>query len=457
MKKINIMFLIILSVITQEIKSQTDKNVFWLHGLTGQKEMMDILGGKYQSERKLQSSSFTYTTNAGITGSSTAINEKLWELGQGNTRLIDRTGANTIFIVQSMGGMNVRELARTHTDHTYYGGLITLGSTHVGAYIANNIDNGKYAQLKSDIPGKGLKGALRELDPVHMNNSQFQLMTLNIFGTPWMHSIVADLVNKVLDDRMHAQFGSELTRSQMKVTSPELQHLQNYSQNIPQIAIWGNENAPAFLRVASSRLDGEENNYHGVPGQLNDDRLVTLVNNAADISNTWKNIHNTNYYIQLALLNFTGAAIEKSKRDSWNESQAFWSTGIQKATDELIGATRTVIQGVWGWYLECPGGSGDIPDEKGIVPHPCAPEDMVLVWKIKYFSSIVTTESDGMALRNSAVALPGVNTTYCVKEATSVNHEELKNHDVMFGIFDQIFDGYIKDPRNNGFFAAQRR
>jgi hypothetical protein len=242
----------------------------------------------------------------------------------------------------------------------------------------------------------------------------------------------------------------------MKVTSPELQHLQNYSQNIPQIAIWGNENAPAFLRVASSRLDGEENDYHGVPGQLNDDRLVKLVNRAADISDTWKNIHNTNYYIQLALLNFPGAAVEKYKRDKWNEAKTFWSTTIQKTTDLLIGATRTEYHTQGYWALECPE-DPDGPLPKTINPDPCDTEDMIMVWHTRTVATIITTESDGMALRNSAVALPGVNTTYCVKEATSVNHEELKNHDVMFGIFDQIFDGYIKDPRNNGFFAAQRR
>jgi hypothetical protein len=456
MKKLNIVILIILSAFTQTLKSQTtDKNVFWLHGLTGKKEMMSILAGKYQSERKMQSSSFTYVTDGGVTGSSIEINSRLWDVGQGGSRLYDYTGPNTIFIAQSMGGMNARELARTHPDHTYYGGLITMGSTELGAYIANNISSGIYDQLKSDIPGKGLKGALLELDPVLMNTSNFVLSVLGIFIQPRFDLVVSDLTSKVLDDRMAIQFGTPLTRSQMKVTSPELQRLQSYNQNIPEIAIWGNENAPAFLRCASSRLDGEETNFQGVPGQLNDDRLVKLVDQAGDISNTMATLHDVNYWVQIACLNFPVAALEKYKRDKWNESKDFWQNGIQKSTDALIGATRTEFQGIWGWYLQCPG--GDDSQNKGINPHPCAPEDMIPVWGLRYFPVVITTESDGMALKNSAVALPGVGR---IIEAPGVNHEELKNHDVMFGIFDQIFnatDPMYYDPRNKNFFKCDPR
>ena len=134
-------------------------------------------------------------------------------------------------------------------------------------------------------------------------------------------------------------------------------------------------------------------------------------------------------------------------------NRGFLSNGIQKATDELIRTTRYEWRTEGYWSLGCPGGSSGL--EKQIAPRPCEPQDMVEVWKFRTITVPVTTPSDGLITQNSAVAMPGVQQN-CILKADGVNHEELKNHDEMFRIFNNIFSGNsgYRDDRFPDFFKV---
>jgi hypothetical protein len=140
----------------------------------------------------------------------------------------------------------------------------------------------------------------------------------------------------------------------------------------------------------------------------------------------------------------------------WHNTAVCWNSTFNTACAELIGATRRITQRVWGWYLKCPGWDND--QQKGLLPHPCAVEDMQLYWLCQNVTVTIVNESDGLITKNSAVALPGVGK---VIEAPTVNHEELKNHNVMFGIFNNIFAGMpgFRDDRFPlpSFFKVENR
>jgi hypothetical protein len=137
--------------------------------------------------------------------------------------------------------------------------------------------------------------------------------------------------------------------------------------------------------------------------------------------------------------------------------------GIRKSTDALIGATRVEQQTITEWVWECVP-PVVIPQQNKSVSNPyewleCTGDDVAqLVQHTRTVNVTITTESDGMAIKTSAVALPGVQQN-CILKAEGVNHEELKNHDVMFDKFDRIFNAEVgyRDDRYPQFFYVPAR
>jgi len=190
--------------------------------------------------------------------------------------------------------------------------------------------------------------------------------------------------------------------------------------NIPMIAIWGNEDSPSFFRLGGAQKDNESLK---ALGQIDDTKLVTVVNKVGSYCSTIKDNYRILKIAAIATLNWPLALYYSSREDAWNVSRNYWNGQIQEGCDYLIGAKRYETQYITVYDYICnpdpKARGGKDMDDDGWWELNCD-----YVPRQEAVQVLVSEANDGLLPKSSQIAMTGCNV---VREAEHVNHEELKN------------------------------
>jgi len=440
MKKINYFILLFVIVVPFQIKAQ-DRNVYWLHGLEGNKYTMRVYSEIYPQERKIAPYNIpSYSTRRGV---DTAAQELFsnWKNG----------GSNTIVVAQSMGGLVSLQMFKD-SGTVAFGGLITTGTAYRGVPTAKNIDEPVFVNLLNDMVNKGVpsKLALILFAPSFWSSVRTEINL--VFGTNF--SIIEDglsgtitNIQKTLSDFF---FGSDETKAELRPDSPIISDLQNVDlQNIPRVAIWGHEDNPTVLRLAGSVFEKKLYNGSLGLGELGDQKVTNMVGTIADKMEEARQKCITRGYIAAATI--VGGALAAAyfyAASQFENPEHFWRYGLEPGLDQVIGAfrTETTTQTYQDWV--CDGSSYLKSTNKTPNCH----------WETKTRTVYVTipTPNDGIIPDLSAKAMPGVQ-SQCILEAKSTNHMQLTNSNEVKAKLDDIFGGNVQDSRKPKFFIIPRR
>lgn len=132
-------------------------------------------------------------------------------------------------------------------------------------------------------------------------------------------------------------------------------------------------------------------------------------------------------------------------------------TKFLSGCDYLIGATRTDYQTFYYGYYECMICKGDIDWYEILHEDRCYcqwPEDAAYyMYRVTEVSVpvVISTPSNGLLTTDTEIGMPGCTTTY---PAMHANHEELKNHQSVTILLNDIFRGDKYDIRDQYFFKV---
>ncbi len=141
------------------------KQVHLLHGMGGAADSFGTLNEKLESCPGLNTTYGTYTSNNGLEAYKADLIPVLESVN---------AGSEDIAICHSFGGLVARSLDQDNAN--YFGGYITIGTSHHGAYLANAAENGHLQNF--------LENACYEMvnDPIDafndaLSNSPFIILT----------------------------------------------------------------------------------------------------------------------------------------------------------------------------------------------------------------------------------------------------------------------------------------
>ncbi|MCB2210610.1 alpha/beta hydrolase [bacterium] len=103
-------------------------DVAFIHGLDGSSSTWSAVANALNTSLLIDRSTPSYTSYASISSTATSLYPSLQD--------------NSIVIGHSLGGLLSRQMYVTPASHNKVGKLITVGTPHIGAKIANNVDNG---------------------------------------------------------------------------------------------------------------------------------------------------------------------------------------------------------------------------------------------------------------------------------------------------------------------------
>jgi hypothetical protein len=158
------------------------------------------------------------------------------------------TASSNMGIGHSMGGIVLRQMDYRNPNY-YLGGIITVGSPNKGAAIVNSIESG------------AVDAALN-----HACSSLASGPGAQLVFTPWVvrgytREDFCEIHKNVILDQLFDlnSVPSDPGPQDLKVGSSAMNTINNFNSNIPQIAIWGNEESPVHWRLVSSMLNGNVN------------------------------------------------------------------------------------------------------------------------------------------------------------------------------------------------------
>ncbi len=138
----------------------------------------------------------------------------------------------------------------------------------------------------------------------------------------------------------------------------------------------------------------------------------------------------------------------------WSQSASYLNGPFQSGLDWAVGAVKTETRySTHQEYICDPYGGGNKKSCSNIPPYD--PDDPCWVTVTTPYTVLVSTPFDGLVTKESATALPGVG--IAVREAVSVNHEQLKNSNRMEQIFKDIFDGKILASDGTTYFKTTKK
>jgi len=439
MKKIIYIILLFVIVYPYPTKAQ-DRNVYWVHGLEGNIHTMHVWSETYPIERKIAPGNKpAYSTKNGIKAAADELYSKM-----------PNKGSNTIVVAQSMGGLNSLQIFKDHGTAAF-GGLITTGTAFEGVPIAKNADEPVFNNLVNDIINEGIPGA----KVYFVLASTFWDPITGIINYFWgtnfstIENGMNGMVNKLQELMSNYFFGNDKTKADLRPDSPIIRDLQNINlQNIPRVAIWGNEDDPKVLRLIGTVREKQKSNGTLGLGELGDQGAIEVVDL---IASTFENANRICKIMGYTTLGDPPLAASLFYAASQlNNSTDYWRNRLEPGLEQLTGCFKTEerIQTYQDWVCDD-------------LPYKTLKSTNILQnchWETKTRTVYVTvpTLNDGIIPDFSAKAMPGVQ-SQCILEAKHINHMQLTNSNEVKGLFDQVFKGEVVDSRKNNFFIIPKR
>lgn len=207
-------------------QAQISRDVHWIHGLGGDQGSWQATAGLFQNERLINTPiRGTYPTGQGVeTMANDVRNESL-----------NQSGSNLIGIAHSMGGVASRHIDVNNTGH--FGAIVTFGSPLRGARIVNAVANGEANTYVATGVARLLRG------PNSDNN-------------------IAPLLNNIPAPEALANGVVGMIVRELQLFAPTITDLaqeSGYNQGFygagtatPKLFMWGDEDSPVHIRLASS-------------------------------------------------------------------------------------------------------------------------------------------------------------------------------------------------------------
>lgn len=395
-----------------------DRHVAWVHGFGGNHCSLKTLQESIDRDYKIISIRPGYSTQEGIESSGD-------EIGRILSPFFDPFDNRNMAIGHSMGGLNLR-----HTEYLGnplpLGGVITIGTPHLGTDFASNYLNGQLDEFTENMTRSLLAGPghdplasafLYPLD-TKLDLPLIEALQKQIFGVEDLIHLfdngeTFDFLNTLLES---AQSIEDLARG-----SAALEILNRNGTGRESYAIWGEEDSPVHWRFLSSLLSMNcDDEKRG-----NDQILLDKIDRLTDFYQTMETANRV--VCQMAYLitfglgkkNQIGVCVLANRYQMGKN----WLKGSEGDWSRLIGAARQELKKVkevrfscWD-ELESARRSNDFDRMSEIL----STEDC---WKIIEVDRMVWVKepSDGLVTKSSAIAIPGMLRAI---RAPGANHFEL--------------------------------
>lgn len=246
------------------VGAQNYRDVYWLHGFTGEPSNIDQYASKYASERQMVSKVPGYASEGSIDAITNGLSESI-------------TNKPRNFAVgHSLGGIVSRNL-EIEGDESEINGYITLHSPNQGANVTAAVRSGEAEEFLNNISRKVVR-ALNEIEDhlgfwvdvinVIADGTNFVLgvfdWTIWFNGNRWGWDGIEqpnaddvldgfDLGFDLLTNSDYEQIVDDLTPD-----GEFMNRLNSYNSNLPSIEVHGFEEGPELLRLLCSGREGRE-------------------------------------------------------------------------------------------------------------------------------------------------------------------------------------------------------
>lgn len=441
-----------------------DRKVFWVHGYRGNENSMELAANDVEERFKVHSIRPHYGS------SQSTLGEAAEEIGEDIEDYLYGTTANTernFIIAHSMGGLAIRTLGQMDNPVNglpLYNGLITLGTPHQGAQVANTLVETPevLADIVEDACNSLTVGPISEA----VNNWNFIGKVFVGFGIVGMGiefgcGALGDFIPQVVDI---AQIGieEELT-TQAVANIPDMPTA--HKAVFYGIEDGWNGDGTLFPRFLGALLpDSAPNSYPVYEASASDEVGIGVFNQGIDFYLTEMTAWQATVdgidplgWIFFTDLNPYGVLIEVSDYlTAVDIAEGYgrgvrWLNGFDLTWQELIGGYVNTIGVVGCNYYAYDGILGTDTYHIGFDPD-CGGVSNPFAVEYEVFGTVIERKpSDGFILAESAMEGPGVN--YPVQLMPGSNHMQMKNDHSMRDAVEKIFshglDGsyFITDER----------
>ncbi len=381
--------------------------------------------------------------------------------------------SNNYIIAHSQGGLVSRTIDRLYTDNTAYGederlfgGIVTFGTSHGGAYILNSNMNGDledFGNVACEALGRGPALELYE------GNWFTSLTNIDETVGGWIETAVGDACDVaasiLIPQFILPDFDPAITEDYL-VGAPMLETLDASNSTIPKVAFYGKEEDPVIWRTFSS-LRGSVNNFDPFTADEDQELVDDVAANILEYEMKYLAYDNLEAEMELSgcpwwlwILTPAGCLVTEAAVAIFNSIDA--ENQLEEAA-----IRATAFYNGWQWWLNADEQwktlIGAITFEE-VTTNQCncistnSPEEFTSNVSEAdcnfsgYFcqSSTATTYirheegSDGIVPISSAIAFPGA-ATGIDKELTGSNHQQLRNDSNLEVKLTELYDGYHGD------------
>lgn len=376
---------------------------------------------------------------------------------------------DNFIIAHSMGGLVSRQMDKNLSlpgEHDkQYGGIITFGTPHQGSPAATYLYDKKYL-LKNVIRRSCLDLARGPADELQMFNSN---KFLELLGNTNLFNL-SDLVISVCQDPESFTNLADLMFSPIVEDlipgNPVLNEINSYSDpDITKMAFYGVENDEIGQMTWSTfySLRNGVNSVGLFAAGDNDDQtakqeMINTQNKYSGRYELWNTVYNLYNIFPTCLpfsFNFRAVPVDKDGNGIFDDWKCIKKSKIRTLRDEFKDGRdysyelNDMWKGIIGTYNYQVNGYGCQywVDETTLEVMPVSdPNDCLAfgedLFGILEYSQSTADESDGIVLKSSAEAFPGVN--YLPQKMDGSNHFQMRNdentEDAMRGIFE---GGYL--------------
>lgn len=271
-----------------------DRIVYWVHGLGGSPESWYQAGTWVQENYKVRS---LYPTYFGISlpTAGTSLGQSIDNLGDPLNLALQIPIPNFNFVVaHSQGGLVTRSLEKQYSDNNLplaqrkFGGLVTFGTPHQGAKLAENIPS-----LKNYL-AHGIYTLARAPILELMLENWLLNFVIDASNLDTMISKFAQSFPNQILPVLYGDFAQKITED-YQTNAAELDNLNSHPAQVHSVAIAGIETEPVLWRfIHSMTIDPLT-----VPvfGENDDDNLIPLANQSYLAAKT-KEMHYANLYLE---------------------------------------------------------------------------------------------------------------------------------------------------------------
>ena len=424
------------------------RGIFWVHGLAGNQNSWDranqatVLGATDFPARDVITAQLTYGTNSLITAGLN-LEEVIWakKTPFENAGVTDHL--RNYVIAHSQGGL-VSRMTDKHYDILYdrrmFGGIVTFGTPHGGAYILNSRDN-HYIEYFAD-EGCTAIGSAELLSALGQNVSPF---VFNIVSNGVLSTVngACDLATALLPLTLFSELNSPIT-DDFRVGASELGNLNGHGNpNVVKVAMHGEEyidgEDPAnpkqlMFRTFSSRDAASA----PVFGADDDNELVDLANQytARYLQEFIHNLQLAQYYAHGGFFGFNSkvkkhlklAEVFKKAYDFMQKADDKWKViigahaWVPNAPDACMCEWMNNLEG-WSFYSAAPGFINSAAECADFAANYNEPGESVNCNWSPSSIEFVAKPSDGVVLEESQIAFLGAIPHLMVK----TNHFQMRN------------------------------